>query len=70
MTFYCRGLLYRNLCNIRFPVNSSHKLACDESSATGESDTMKKADEATGDCFILSGSKVLEGVARVVVIAV
>ncbi|RUS23580.1 E1-E2 ATPase-domain-containing protein [Jimgerdemannia flammicorona] len=46
-----------------------HNLACDESSATGESDTMKKR-EAPGDCFILSGSKVLEGVARVVVIAV
>lgn len=47
-----------------------HNLACDESSATGESDTMKKTTEDQGDCFILSGSKVLEGVARVVVIAV
>ncbi|KAI9283981.1 PMCA-type calcium-translocating P-type ATPase [Umbelopsis sp. AD052] len=47
-----------------------HNLACDESSATGESDTMKKTTEDKGDCFILSGSKVLEGVARVVVIAV
>jgi len=47
-----------------------HNLACDESSATGESDTMKKNTEDQGDCFILSGSKVLEGVARVVVIAV
>ncbi|KAJ2958565.1 hypothetical protein NQZ79_g5887 [Umbelopsis isabellina] len=49
---------------------SGHNLACDESSATGESDTMKKTTEDQGDCFILSGSKVLEGVARVVVIAV
>ncbi|KAI8388871.1 PMCA-type calcium-translocating P-type ATPase [Radiomyces spectabilis] len=47
-----------------------HNLACDESSATGESDTMKKKTEDKGDCFILSGSKVLEGVARAVVIAV
>lgn len=47
-----------------------HNLACDESSATGESDTMKKQTEDKGDCFILSGSKVLEGVARVLVIAV
>lgn len=70
MTFYYRSLLHRNLCNIHFPVNSSHNLACDESSATGESDTMKKGKEATGDCFILSGSKVLEGVAKVVIIAV
>ncbi|KAF7720873.1 hypothetical protein EC973_005882 [Apophysomyces ossiformis] len=47
-----------------------HNLACDESSATGESDTMKKRTEGKGDCFILSGSKVLEGVGRAVVIAV
>lgn len=47
-----------------------HNLACDESSATGESDTMKKTTEDKGDCFILSGSKVLEGVGRAVVIAV
>jgi Ca2+-transporting ATPase len=47
-----------------------HNLACDESSATGESDTMKKRTEDKGDCFILSGSKVLEGVGRAVVIAV
>ncbi|KAI8090785.1 PMCA-type calcium-translocating P-type ATPase [Thamnidium elegans] len=45
-----------------------HNLACDESSATGESDTMKKKPD--GDCFILSGSKVLEGVGKAVVIAV
>ncbi|KAI9472462.1 MAG: PMCA-type calcium-translocating P-type ATPase [Benjaminiella poitrasii] len=47
-----------------------HNLACDESSATGESDTMKKKPEGKGDCFILSGSKVLEGVGRAVVLAV
>ncbi|KAI9244630.1 PMCA-type calcium-translocating P-type ATPase, partial [Sporodiniella umbellata] len=45
-----------------------HNLACDESSATGESDTMKKSQE--GDCFILSGSKVLEGVGQALVMAV
>jgi Ca2+-transporting ATPase len=49
---------------------SGHNLACDESSATGESDTMKKKPEGEGDCFILSGSKVLEGVGRAVVLAV
>lgn len=49
---------------------SGHNLACDESSSTGESDTMKKQTEEKGDCFILSGSKVLEGVGRAVVIAV
>ncbi|KAI8976450.1 PMCA-type calcium-translocating P-type ATPase [Pilobolus umbonatus] len=47
-----------------------HNLACDESSATGESDTMKKKPEGKGDCFILSGSKVLEGVGRMMVVAV
>ncbi|KAG9302148.1 hypothetical protein G9A89_020582 [Geosiphon pyriformis] len=50
---------------------SGHNLTCDESSATGESDTMKKNDlESGGDPFVLSGSKVLEGVGKVVVIAV
>ncbi|KAL0075273.1 PMCA-type calcium-translocating P-type ATPase [Phycomyces blakesleeanus] len=47
-----------------------HNLACDESSATGESDTMKKLTDDQGDCFILSGSKVLEGVGKMVAIAV
>ncbi|KAI9495890.1 PMCA-type calcium-translocating P-type ATPase [Zychaea mexicana] len=48
-----------------------HNMACDESSATGETDTMKKQAEGNGvDCFILSGSKVLEGVGRALVIAV
>lgn len=45
-----------------------HGLACDESSATGESNTIKK--QVNGDCFILSGSRVLLGVGRMVVIAV
>ena len=47
---------------------NGHNLKCDESSATGESDEMKKDEEI--DPFILSGSKVLEGVGRCVVIAV
>jgi P-type Ca2+ transporter type 2C len=50
---------------------SGHNLTCDESSATGESDAMKKNTvENDGDPFILSGSKVLEGVGKAVVIAV
>ncbi|ORZ17688.1 hypothetical protein BCR42DRAFT_450257 [Absidia repens] len=62
-----------------------YDLACDESSLTGESNTVKKqtydnslvagmaeTDEslALQDCFILSGSRVLLGVGRVVVVAV
>ncbi|CAG8447293.1 13892_t:CDS:10 [Cetraspora pellucida] len=46
---------------------SGHNLICDESSATGESDAIKKGDN---DPFILSGSKVTEGVGKAVVIAV
>jgi len=62
---------------------SGHNVVCDESSATGESDQMKKmsGDEVmahieTGaslyklDPFIISGSKVLEGVGTYVVTAV
>ncbi|CAG8457426.1 10486_t:CDS:10 [Diversispora eburnea] len=50
---------------------SGHNLKCDESTATGESDALRKGElEAGGDPFVLSGSKVLEGVGRVVVIAV
>ncbi|ORX92128.1 PMCA-type calcium-translocating P-type ATPase [Basidiobolus meristosporus CBS 931.73] len=45
-----------------------HNLVCDESSATGESDPLKKNSEK--DPFVLSGSKVLEGVGRVIVVAV
>ena len=61
---------------------SGHNVRCDESGATGESDAIRKIryDEMlenvrteTGthaDCFILSGSKVLEGVGKYVVVAV
>ncbi|KAJ2161686.1 plasma membrane calcium [Coemansia sp. RSA 552] len=50
---------------------SGHNMTCDESSATGESDAIKKgpADEGR-DPFILSGAKVLEGVGSMVVVAV
>ncbi|KAJ7935352.1 hypothetical protein B0H13DRAFT_2227205 [Mycena leptocephala] len=59
-----------------------HNVKCDESGATGESDAIKKVtyDECIAlrgseggthtDCFIVSGSKVLEGVGRYVVVAV
>ncbi|BFZ60118.1 plasma membrane calcium [Saitoella coloradoensis] len=63
---------------------SGHNLKCDESAATGESDAIKKqgADDAIAqtnpgeafsnkhDPYILSGSKVLEGVGTYVVTAV
>lgn len=62
---------------------SGHGVKCDESSATGESDQMKKtaADEVwrqmhSGgsyeklDCFIISGSKVLEGIGSFIVTSV
>ena len=62
---------------------SGHGVKCDESSATGESDQMKKtaADEVWKqmqigglyeklDCFIMSGSKVLEGVGSFIVTSV
>ncbi|KAI9343497.1 cation transporting ATPase, partial [Obelidium mucronatum] len=43
-------------------------LKCDESSATGETDAIRKG---TGhDCFIVSGSKVTEGIGRYVVTGV
>jgi Ca2+-transporting ATPase len=48
-----------------------HNLTCDESSATGESDPLKKGNlDDNLDPYILSGSKVLEGVGRMLVIAV
>lgn len=62
-----------------------HNVRCDESGATGESDAIKKfsyqecIDErstlqpgksAKRDCFMVSGSKVLEGVGEYVVISV
>lgn len=62
---------------------SGHGVKCDESSATGESDQMKKTpgDEVMKalvagstdpklDPFIISGSKVLEGVGTFVVVGV
>ncbi|KAJ7475762.1 calcium-transporting ATPase [Mycena latifolia] len=61
---------------------SGHNVKCDESGATGESDAIKKLsyDEcmtlrgtdgaAHTDCFVVSGSKVLEGVGKYVVVAV
>ncbi|PPR03673.1 hypothetical protein CVT24_007794 [Panaeolus cyanescens] len=61
---------------------SGHNVKCDESGATGESDTIKKitydeylALSKTGeakhsDCFMISGSKVLEGVGKYVIVAV
>ncbi|KAJ2726235.1 plasma membrane calcium [Coemansia sp. Benny D115] len=50
---------------------SGHNMTCDESSATGESDAIKKGTLDEGrDPFILSGAKVLEGVGSMVVVAV
>ncbi|KAH8105591.1 calcium-translocating P-type ATPase [Phellopilus nigrolimitatus] len=62
---------------------TGHNVKCDESGMTGESDAIKKAPyadckkgEADGslsshtDCFVVSGSKVLEGVGSYVVIVV
>lgn len=54
-----------------------HNVKCDESGATGESNAIRKlsAEEWRGegkgvDCFLLSGSKVLEGVGTYVVTGV
>lgn len=58
-----------------------HNVRCDESGATGESDAIKKASyaecmadkgrvDSKKDCFVISGSKVIEGVGEYVVIAV
>lgn len=48
-----------------------HNLTCDESSATGESDALKKGElEANKDPFLVSGSKILEGTGRILVVAV
>ena len=57
---------------------AGHNVRCDESGATGESDAVRKApfSELNGtergkvDCFLLSGSKVLEGVGSYVVTGV
>lgn len=48
-----------------------HGVKCDESSVTGESDLVKKTSyDEHKDCFLLSGSKVTDGVGEYVVIAV
>ncbi|KAG0228380.1 PMCA-type calcium-translocating P-type ATPase [Mortierella sp. GBAus27b] len=49
-------------------VIKSHNITCDESSATGETDAMKKDTETK--CYIISGSKVLDGTGSMVVTAV
>ena len=61
---------------------AGHNVRCDESGATGESDAIKKVTpeealedwrgnrETKKDPFIISGSKVFEGVGQYVVIAV
>ena len=59
---------------------SGHNVKCDESKATGESDAIKKIPyseimrkkdvSSHTDCFVISGSKVLEGVGQYVVVAV
>ncbi|KAF9914661.1 hypothetical protein BX616_007825, partial [Lobosporangium transversale] len=46
----------------------SHNITCDESSATGESDAMKKDTEQ--NCYVISGSKVLDGSGAMLVTAV
>ncbi|KAG0365769.1 PMCA-type calcium-translocating P-type ATPase [Gamsiella multidivaricata] len=46
----------------------SHNITCDESSATGESDAMKKDTEKK--CYVISGSKVLDGSGSMLVTAV
>ena len=50
-------------------VIDSHNLSCDESGATGESDAIKKGRDQN-DPFVLSGTKVIEGVGTMLVIAV
>lgn len=57
-----------------------HDVRCDESGATGESDAIKKCDlkmmqekgneDSKADCFLLSGSKLLEGSCTCLVLAV
>ncbi|KAG6909855.1 hypothetical protein DXG01_014883 [Tephrocybe rancida] len=61
---------------------SGHNVQCDESSATGETGVMSKSSyedcinlvvqdhEPNVNCYLVSGSKVLEGIGRYVVIAV
>ncbi|KAI9294032.1 PMCA-type calcium-translocating P-type ATPase [Neoconidiobolus thromboides FSU 785] len=60
-----------DICPVDGVYISGHHLVCDESSATGESDAIKKGTlDQELDPFILSGSKVQEGVGRALVIAV
>ncbi|GAA5906237.1 hypothetical protein JCM6882_006083 [Rhodosporidiobolus microsporus] len=57
---------------------AGHNVRCDESGATGESDAVRKASyedlaadpHGKQDCFLISGSKVIEGVGRYVVTSV
>ncbi|BGP17703.1 plasma membrane calcium [Rhodosporidiobolus nylandii] len=57
---------------------TGHNVRCDESGATGESDAVRKdafenldpSGKGKTDCFLISGSKVLEGVGRYVVTSV
>ncbi|GAA6015853.1 hypothetical protein JCM10207_008818 [Rhodosporidiobolus poonsookiae] len=57
---------------------SGHNVRCDESGATGESDAVRKAsyeelaasEPGKTDCFLISGSKVIEGVGKYVVTSV
>ena len=50
-------------------VIESHNLSCDESGATGESKVIKKGRD-DNDPFLLSGTKVTEGVGKMIAIAV
>ncbi|KAI3654976.1 hypothetical protein MP228_000356 [Amoeboaphelidium protococcarum] len=65
-----------DIVNVDGVMVSGHNLHCDESSATGESDLIRKtpysayADGADFDPFILSGSKVTEGVGQFLVTCV
>ncbi|KAI9282250.1 PMCA-type calcium-translocating P-type ATPase [Sporodiniella umbellata] len=55
-----------DLLNVDCLYIEGHNIRCDESDATGESNPVKK----NADGIIISGSKVLQGVAKVLVIAV
>ncbi|KAF8922975.1 hypothetical protein BGZ58_003514, partial [Dissophora ornata] len=50
-------------------VLESHNITCDESSATGESDVLMKKDPEN-KCYVISGSKVLDGSGCMLVTAV
>lgn len=49
---------------------SGHNLLVDESSATGETDSLKKGMHEDHDPFFLSGTKCLDGVGKMLVIAI